>query len=46
MRITDSTGARDVDLPTGSNFTSEGVAWHEVLNVGRTTVIYLIVERK
>ena len=46
MRITDSAGAREVDLPTGSSFTSEGVAWHEVLNVGRTTVIYLIVERK
>ena len=44
MRITDDTGAREVDLPTGSSFTSEGIAWHEVLNVGNTTVVYLIVE--
>jgi len=46
MRITDSAGVREVDLPTGSSFTSVGVAWHEVLNVGGTTVIYLIIERK
>ncbi len=46
MRITDDTGKREVDLPTGSSFTSEGVSWHEVLNVGVTTVIYLIFERK
>ena len=46
MRITDNTGKREVDLPTGSSFTSESVSWHEVLNVGGTTVIYLIVERK
>ena len=44
MQITDDTGVREVDLPTGSSFTSEGTAWHEVLNVGNTTVVYLIVE--
>ena len=44
MRITDENGARDVDLATGSSFTSRGVAWHEVVNVGDTTVVYLIVE--
>lgn len=46
MQITDESGIREVDVPTGSNFTSDGVAWHEVLNVGETTGIYLIVERK
>ena len=46
MQITDEAGVREIDLPTGSSFTSEGVAWHEVLNIGSTTVIYLIVERK
>lgn len=46
MRITDATGVREVDLATGSSFTSEGVAWHEVLNIGETTVAYLIVEPK
>jgi mannose-6-phosphate isomerase-like protein (cupin superfamily) len=46
MRITDANGTREVDLATGSSFTSRGVAWHEVVNVGDTTVVYLIVEPK
>jgi mannose-6-phosphate isomerase-like protein (cupin superfamily) len=46
MRITDARGTREVDLATGSSFASEGVAWHEVFNVGDTTVVYLIVEPK
>jgi hypothetical protein len=46
MRITDETGVREVDLATESSFTSEGVGWHEVLNIGDTTVTYLIVEPK
>ena len=46
MRITDDSGFRVVDLPTGSSFSSTGVKWHEVLNIGDTTVIYLIVEPK
>ena len=46
MRVTDANGTRDVNLATGSCFTSSGVAWHEVLNVGDTTVVYLIVEPK
>lgn len=46
MRITDENGTREVDLETGSHFASEGVDWHEVLNVGDTTVTYLIIEPK
>ena len=46
MRIRDESGTRDVDLATGSSFSSAGVDWHEVLNVGDTTVVYLIVEPK
>jgi quercetin dioxygenase-like cupin family protein len=46
MRMTDEKGFRDVDLATGSSYNSEGVAWHEVLNIGETTVIYLIIEQK
>ena len=46
MRITDARGIREVEIATGSSFTSAGVDWHEVLNVGYTTVTYLIVERK
>jgi quercetin dioxygenase-like cupin family protein len=46
MRLTDSNGVREVELKTGSGFSSEGTAWHEVLNIGDTVVIYLIVEQK
>jgi len=46
MQIEDERGSREVELATGSNFVSEGVAWHQVVNVGDSTVIYLIVERK
>lgn len=44
MRMTDSRGVREVDLATGSSFSSDGVDWHEVFNIGTTTVSYLIVE--
>ena len=44
MRITDHKGTREVDIAAGSSFTSDGVAWHEVLNVGDTQVQYLMVE--
>ena len=46
MRITDPSGTREVDLKSGSHFTSGGTPWHEVLNIGDTTVAYLIVEPK
>ena len=44
MRITDAKGAREVEIEAGSSFTSDGVDWHEVVNVGDTQVQYLIVE--
>ena len=46
VRIADPAGTRESALLTGSTFTSAGVAWHEVLNVGDTTIQYLIVESK
>ena len=46
MRITDQAGVREVDLVSGSSFSSEGTAWHEVINIGQTTTVYLIVEPK
>ena len=46
MRITDESGVREVDALTGGSFTSDGVTWHEVLNVGATTAVFLIFERK
>jgi mannose-6-phosphate isomerase-like protein (cupin superfamily) len=44
MRITTEKGSREADLRTGASFTSAGVGWHEVLNVGTTPVVYLIYE--
>ena len=46
MRITDESGQRELDVPTASSFQSEGTDWHEVLNIGETTAIFLIVEPK
>ena len=44
IQITSATGTREVNLKTGSYFFSEGIAWHEAVNVGDTTVSYLMVE--
>ncbi len=45
MRIRDESGEREVDLQANYSWTSDGVSWHEVLNVGETTSVYLIVEQ-
>jgi hypothetical protein len=44
MRILDESGKREVELRAGYSWTSDGVSWHEVLNVGETTSVYLIIE--
>ena len=46
FQIKDTTGVREVELKTGSSFFSEGVDWHEVLNIGESTAVYLIMEPK
>ena len=46
MRITSSAGTREVTLETGSSFSSEGIDWHEVVNIGDSVVSYLMVEPK
>ncbi len=46
MRLTDANGTREVSLATGSSYHSEGTEWHEVLNIGDTEVVYLIIEPK
>lgn len=46
MRITDANGTREVSPTTGGTFISEGVSWHNVINVGDTTAVFLIVEDK
>ena len=46
MRVTDEHGVREMDVLAGSSYSSEGVAWHEALNIGDTKTVYLIVEPK
>lgn len=46
FRIKDSNGTKEIDVPTGSNFYNEGVEWHEVLNIGDSTAVFLIIEPK
>jgi quercetin dioxygenase-like cupin family protein len=46
FRIKDTTGIREVNVPTGSNFSNDGIAWHEVLNIGDSTAVFLIIEPK
>ena len=44
VRITDASGTREVSLETGSSYSSDGVDWHEIENIGDSTIVYLIVE--
>ncbi len=46
VRITDERGVRELDLTANSSFNSDGVEWHEIRNIGSTTLVYLIVETK
>jgi quercetin dioxygenase-like cupin family protein len=46
FRITDTTGTREVDIPTGYDFYNKKVEWHQVQNIGDSTAIFLIVEPK
>ncbi len=46
FRIKDTTGVREVEVPTGYSFYNEHVEWHEVLNIGNTTAVFIIMEPK
>ncbi len=46
MRITDENGVREQEFPNGLSWWSDGVAWHEAVNIGDTTAIYVIIEPK
>jgi quercetin dioxygenase-like cupin family protein len=46
FKITDNSGSREVDVPTGYHFYNENIEWHEVLNIGDSTAVFLIVEPK
>ena len=46
FRITDSNGTRDVNVPTGTTWSNEAITTHQVLNIGETTAVFLIIEYK
>jgi hypothetical protein len=46
FRITDASGVRELNVPDNHSWTSEGVEWHEALNIGDTTAQFVIVEMK
>ncbi|WP_298902288.1 cupin domain-containing protein [uncultured Psychroserpens sp.] len=46
FRIKDTTGTRDVNVPTGYSFSKDEMTVHEVLNIGDSTAVFLIVEYK
>ena len=46
FRIIDESGTREVDVPTGYNFYNKKIDWHEVLNIGDSRAVFLIVEPK
>lgn len=46
FRITDKTGTREVNVPTGFSFSKDIVTQHEVLNIGDSTAVFLIIEPK
>ncbi|MUU77929.1 cupin domain-containing protein [Winogradskyella endarachnes] len=46
FRITDTSGTREVNVPTGYSFRKDEITTHEVLNIGNTTAVFLIMEYK
>jgi hypothetical protein len=46
FRITDITGTREVDVPSGYSFSNDEIISHKVLNIGKTTAVFLIMEYK
>ena len=46
FKITDDKGTRTIDVNTGVSFSKNQVSEHEVVNVGDSTAIFLIIEYK
>ncbi len=46
MRITSAAGTVVRELKAGDSWWSDGIAWHEAVNVGQTTGVYVIIEPK
>lgn len=46
MRITSAAGTTERVLKAGTSWWSDGIAWHEPVNIGTTTGVYVIIEPK
>ena len=46
MRTTTEAGTIERVLKSGTSWWSDGIAWHEAVNVGTETAVYIIVEPK
>jgi len=46
FRIKDEKGTREVVVQSNTHFYSDGTVWHEVLNIGDSTAVFLIMEPK
>ena len=46
FKIKDTSCVRVVNVKTGSYFNNESIEWHEVINIGDSTVVFLIIEPK
>lgn len=46
FEITDHDGTRTVEVPTGTDFGNDAISEHQVLNVGDSIAVFLIVEPK
>lgn len=46
FRITNEKGTREVNVPSGYTFSKDEISVHEVLNIGDSTAVFLIIEPK
>ena len=46
LRVTTENGTRESTSVTGRSGNSKGIKWHELLNVGDTTVQFFFIEQK
>jgi quercetin dioxygenase-like cupin family protein len=46
ITVTDEKGTREAEAKTGAFGTTPPTPWHDVRNVGDTTVSYIVVEKK
>lgn len=46
FKIKDTTGIKEVNVPTDYSFSKDEISTHEVINIGDSTAVFLIIEYK